>query len=200
MAAMAGSKATRSLVSFALACGAPAVPEAAVPEAAAPEAAAGTPAAPQAAEAAAPPDATSYPTPYTAEQIRDATRPGRSYTWRLEESGKPPVERTVEFTRVDAEGAELRRDGAARRVTWEELRKHAEFPRALVTTREETVTVPAGTYDCIVYVVNDRAAGETSTFYFAKTMPGAPVLFFTEKAGARLLTNTLVRYTPGAGG
>jgi hypothetical protein len=83
-------------------------------------------------------------------------------------------------------------------VTWEELRRHAEFPRALVTTREETVTLPAGTYDCVVYVVADAAAGETSTFYFAKAMPGAPVSFYTEKAGVRQLTNTLVRYAPGS--
>jgi hypothetical protein len=30
-------------------------------------------------------------------------------------------------------------------MTWEELRKHAEFPRAAVTTHDETVTVPADT-------------------------------------------------------
>jgi hypothetical protein len=172
----------RWLVLLALACGASASP------ARAPEP-----------EAAAAPEAASvdtYPTPYTAEQIRDATRPGRAYTWRVEESGKAAVERTIAFTLVDAEGAEITRDGVAKRVTWEELRKHAEFPRALVTTREETVTVPAGTYDCVVYVVADPAAGETSTLYFAKAMPGAPVLFFMERAGVRQMTNTLVRHSP----
>jgi hypothetical protein len=138
-----------------------------------------------------------YPTPYTAEQIRDASRPGRTYTWRVEQSGKPAVEHVVEFRRVDADGAELSSDGQSKRVTWEELRQHAEFPRAAVTTREETVTVPAGTYECIVYVVERRAANETFTFYFAKAMPGAPVLFFTDSAGERKLTHTLVRYAPG---
>jgi hypothetical protein len=62
------------------------------------------------------------------------------------------------------------------------------------------VTVPAGTYACVVSVIAGPAAGETSTFYFAKAMPGAPVLFFTDKAGVRQLTNTLVRYAPGMGG
>jgi hypothetical protein len=180
------SHAARWLILLALACGAPAS-RAAAPEAAAtPEAGVSV--------------ADTYPTPFSAEQIRDATRPGRAYTWRVEVSGKAAVERTVAFTRVDAEGAEITRDGVAQRVTWDELRKHAEFPRALVTTREETVTVPAGTYDCIVYVIADPAAGETSTFYFAKAMPGAPVLFFSDKGGVRQLTNTLVRYAPGTGG
>ena len=149
--------------------------------------------------ASAPASTAKYPTPYSAEQIRDATRPGRSYTWRLEESGKAAIERTLTFTRVDADGAEMTSDGRARRTTWEELRRHALFPREQVTTREETVTVPAGTFDCVVYVVADPATGETSTFYFAKAMPGAPVLFFTEKGGARLLTNTLIRYAAGSG-
>jgi hypothetical protein len=182
------SHTARWLILLALACGAPASP------AAAPE----PPAAPEAGVSTASSD--TYPTPYSAEEIRDATRPGRAYTWRVEVSGKAAVERTVAFTRVDAEGAEITGDGVAQRVTWEELRKHAEFPRALVTTREETVTVPAGTYDCVVYVIADPAAGETSTFYFAKAMPGAPVLFFSDKGGARQRTNTLVRYAPGTGG
>jgi len=171
---------------------------AAAPEASSAEAAPAAPAA--AAQAAAPESDATYPTPYTAEQIRDATRPGRAYTWKLEQSGQPAIERTTTFARVDSDGAEIVSGAATKRVTWEELRQHAAFPRAQVTTRDETVTVPAGTYDCIVYVVNDAAAGEVSTFYFSKAMPGAPVLFFTEKSGVRLLTNTLIRYSAGTGG
>jgi hypothetical protein len=146
--------------------------------------------------------AATFPTPYTAAQIRDATRPGRAYTWRVQAMGKPAFERTVTFTHVDADGAELVSDGSLQRVSWEDLRKHAEFPHASVTTRDETVTVPAGSFDCVVYVVEDRAEGEgeTSTFYFAKGLPGAPVLFFTEKGGERLMTSMLVGYEPGSGG
>jgi hypothetical protein len=138
-----------------------------------------------------------FPAPYTSDQIRDATRPGRSYTWRVEVAGKPPFEKVMTFTTVDATGADLVSGGTAKRVTWDELRKHGEFPRAAVRTREEAITVPAGRYDCIVYVVADPAEGEVSQFYFAKAMPGAPVLFFTEKNGTRVMTSTLIQYAPG---
>jgi hypothetical protein len=151
---------------------------------------------PSPAEAYEPGD--TFPTPYSAEQIRDATRPGRSYTWRIENGNAPAVERQITFGPTDATGAELSSDGEVRRVTWEELRKHAEFPRAAVTTRDETITTPAGTFECVVYVVA-RGAGEISTFYFAKSMPGAPVLFFVDKGGARTMTSTLIRYEAGSG-
>jgi len=140
-----------------------------------------------------------YPTPYTAEQIREATRPGRTYTWRVEVSGQEPIERSVAFSTVDAKGAEIIAGGEAKRVTWEELRRHAEFPRAAVTTHEESVTVPAGTFACVVYVVSNPSASEQSSFFFAKNLPGAPVLYFTDKGGARVMTGTLVRYAAGGG-
>src|SRR5687767_12827398 len=107
---MLRSHTARWLFLLALACGAPASRAAAPEPAATPEASASTA------------SSDSYPTPYSAEQIRDATRPGRAYTWRVEVNGKAAVERTVAFTRVDAEGAEITGDGVAKRVTWEELR------------------------------------------------------------------------------
>lgn len=151
-------------------------------------------------ETLAPPkpgDAGMYPTPYTADQIRDATKPGRTYKLDIETAGSPKGQRVMTFTKVDAEGAELVTDGGApKRVTWEELRKHAEFPKPVVSTRQEKITVPAGTFDCVVYVVQGDP-GEVRTFYFAKALPGAPVLFFTEKDGKRVMTSTLVEHKPG---
>lgn len=138
-----------------------------------------------------------YPTPYSAEQIRDATKPGRTYRFKIETAGNPPGERLMTFTKVDAEGAEISTNGEpAKRVTWEELRKHAEFPKPVVSTREERITLPAGTFDCVVYVVQGEP-GETRTFYFAKSLPGAPVFFFTIKDGKSVMTSTLVEHRPG---
>lgn len=143
-------------------------------------------------------EASMYPTPFTAAQIRDATKPGRTYRFKVEAEGQPTGERVMTFTKVDAEGAELVTSGEAapKRVTWEELRKHAEFPKPVVSTRSEKVTVPAGTFDCVVYVVQGDP-GEVRTFYFASALPGAPVLFFTEKNGKRVMTSTLVKHETG---
>jgi len=145
-----------------------------------------------------------HPTPYTAAAIRDATRAGRTYTWKVEAAGKPTVHRVARFVAVDRDGATIESGvrgpdaGAPEtgRVTWEELRQHAEFPLEVVTTREETLKLPAGTFPCVVYVVRGTD-GMTGSFYFARTMPGAPVLAVTEKDGARVSTMTLVAYAPG---
>jgi hypothetical protein len=145
-----------------------------------------------------------FPTPFTADQIRDATQPGRTYCYRVEEDGKPTTVRIMTFESVSSEGAELRikvesETGKAlsepppKRVLWEDLRRHAQFPRARVTLREEKVTVPAGTFECKVYVVKGEEDLVT-TFYFAHKLPGAPVLHYTEKAGERRETHTLVEF------
>jgi hypothetical protein len=141
-----------------------------------------------------------FPTPYSAEQIRDASKPGRTWIWRVETPGNPTVESSAAFGALDAEGVELVSDGTTKRITWEELRRHAEFPRDAVVTREETVTVPAGTYDCIVYVVTDPTTHEVTSYYFAKDLPGAPVYFYSDKGGTRLLTSTLIKYDAGSEG
>lgn len=141
-----------------------------------------------------------HPSAFTAEQIRAATKPGRTYRFKVETPDAPPAERVMTFTKVDAEGAELATSGEPpKRVTWEELRKHGEFPSANVSVHEEKVTVPAGTFDCVVYVVVGEGAesGEVKTFYFAKSLPGAPVLFFTNKEAKRVMTSTLVEHRAG---
>lgn len=145
-----------------------------------------------------------FPTPFTADQIRDATQSGRTYCYRVEEDGKPTLVRIMTFGAVSAEGAELRikvesetgtslSEPPPKRVLWEELRRHAEFPKSRVTMRQEKVTVPAGTFECKVYVVKGEEDLVT-TFYFANKLPGAPVLHFTEKDGQRSETHTLVEY------
>lgn len=138
-----------------------------------------------------------YPPPFTAEQIRSATRPGRTYRYRVERADMPPSERVMTFASVDAEGAELTTEGEPKkRVSWDELRRHAEFPAAIVKTREETVTVPAGTFECVVYVVLGEG-GEATSYFFAKNLPGAPVRILTNKDGRRVMTSTLVEHRPG---
>lgn len=150
------------------------------------------------------------PTPYTAEQIRDATHVGRSYEFKREIPGVPTTLRTMTFVRVGPNDADIKttvKDEAGAEVeaettstsTWEELRKHAEFPKAMLAVTEESVPVPAGIYDCMVYTLTDASKPEieVTRFYFAKNMPGAPVFFSVEKNGKRFMTSSLVRYSAG---
>ncbi|MBI5537282.1 MAG: hypothetical protein HY898_31460 [Deltaproteobacteria bacterium] len=147
------------------------------------------------------------PTPFTAEQIRDATKPGRTYRWKVEAAGKPVVIKQVTLAQVeparvlittmleDEKGKVLESNPGAW-STWDALRKHAEFPKSAVTTRKESVTVPAGTFPCIVYVVKEEG-GEITTYWFAESLPGAPVQFKTEKDGKEVLISRLLEHRSG---
>lgn len=149
------------------------------------------------------------PTPYTFEQIRDASRAGREWVWRLESPGDPIVARRIRFTQVRAEDvsfevtmldAAMLQDAGppeTATATWEELRDHASFAERLTTISSEHLDVPAGSFDCVVYRVRDGAAGQARVFYFARELPGPPVLSFSERSGARTEVSTLMRYMPG---
>jgi len=145
-------------------------------------------------------------TPFTAAQIRDATKAGRTYVYRIELTGSPIVLRTMCFGKVDADGAELTismkretgepvGDPETKRVTWEDLRKHAEFPKTSVTISESELEVLSGTRTCTVYTVCEGKS--VTCFFFAKDLPGAPVLFHTEEDGARVVTSLLVSHDGG---
>jgi hypothetical protein len=180
------------------ACAAPPAPPPIAPDAPAPAARAG-----EAATELA-------PTPYTADQIRGATRAGRTYRFLVEAAAQPRRQRTIRFVTVTDAGGEIESavagEGgevvdAPKRApfTWDELRKHAEFPRAATVISDETVTVPAGRFECALYTVTEGAGPDAtvSRFYFAKSLPGAPVLFTTDKGGARVLTSSLVEHRAG---
>jgi hypothetical protein len=138
-----------------------------------------------------------YPAPFTAEQIRDATKNGRTYRYKIEMPGKPIKEYVITFRKVDDGGAEIFQGGeASKRMGWLALQQHAEFPKDKVTTRDEKLKTPAGKFECIVYEVAGEE-GEVWTYYFAKKLPGAPVFFYVERNGKRLRTTTLVEHIPG---
>jgi hypothetical protein len=172
--------------------------------AASPKPASQAPASEPAAASTAPPDIATPP--FTAEQIRDATRPGRSYEFKLEASGKPAVIHRVTFVEVSAEHATAEAVdldetgnvlGAPERgkSTWKELVGHAAYPRASTVISNEMVEVPAGQFACMLYTVVE---GPTRTrTYFAKDLPGAPVLMIVEQAGQVVQTLTLLKHTPG---
>jgi hypothetical protein len=140
-----------------------------------------------------------FPAPFTWEEIRAATKSGRTYRYKVEVRGKPAKERVLTFVKVDADGCEIFAGGdAPKRKGWPSLQKDSEFPKDKVNAREETVKLPGGKFDCMVYEVTGND-GEVTTYYFARTLPGAPVLFYTDVDGKRMKTTTLLQHIQGKG-
>ena len=141
-----------------------------------------------------------YPAPFSWEEIRAATKAGRTYRFRVEMPGKPARERVLTFTKVDDDGCEIfGGTGEPKRRGWVALQKDEEFPKDRVKAYEESIKIPAGKFDCMVYEVRGKD-GEVSTYYFAKSLPGAPVLFWSEVDGKRVRTTTLLQHIQGKPG
>ncbi|MCO4761158.1 MAG: hypothetical protein KC502_06610 [Myxococcales bacterium] len=149
------------------------------------------------------------PPPFSAAQIQAATKPGRTYLFRLSVPAKlpKPVLRQLRFTHVHAKGgmltnATLTTDGKPRGAAshrpfiWTDLVQHATWPKRKTTITEATLTVPAGTFKCRKYLVR-HADGHTVTAWFATALPGAPIRHLLEKAGKPLSEMVLIRHTPG---
>jgi hypothetical protein len=114
------------------------------------------------------------PTPYTAEQIRDACPAGKRLDFNVDAPGKERQVRTMSFVTADANGADVEMatldstghsaEPAKRsHFTWEELREHALFPASATEITSESITVPAGTFDCRLYTV--RSVTETRELF-----------------------------------
>jgi hypothetical protein len=124
-----------------------------------------------------------YPTPFSAAEIRAASRLGRTVRQVIEVEGSPPAVRVQEFIEVDDEGATrlvygFGPDGSAEaatrsRATWLELQRHASMPIETTTIDEVVLDSPMGPLDCLRYTSLDGDA--VDVFWFARTMPGMPV-------------------------
>lgn len=156
------------------------------------------------------PEAGRAPTPYTAEQIRAATKPGRAYEYLVERPGELPVRKRMVFVVVGADEATIASqmfdphgvkagEPEFTEATWEELRRHASFPREATTIADDRTETPVGTFDCKRYEVLEALPdGERrTTFWFANGLPGAPVEIRVERAGEEVSRMTLLRYDPG---
>ena len=141
------------------------------------------------------------PTPFTADEIRDASRPGRTVRSLVVSAGAEPHVRVMRVVSSDADGGERdfwtetpdRRplsDPEREQSTWLELQAHASMPADITRIHEETIVIPAGRYDCLRYT---RADGEmVDTFWFAKSAPGAPVRFEKRRGGELVFSSTAI--------
>ncbi|MDQ0727164.1 hypothetical protein [Microbacterium sp. W4I20] len=118
------------------------------------------------------------PTPFTADEIRDATGPGRVIRLLLEGPDGPLGEHVNRFRETDAEGATLDRWAAAdpkavvsHRVTWTELQGHAAFDAGTTSVSTVSLTTPLGDLTCRRYDTDD------GVFWFSVDHPGMPVQY-----------------------
>lgn len=143
------------------------------------------------------------PPPYTAAQIKEATHVGRKYTFKIEVPDEPSQLQVMEFTAVTAEGATLKQstlnedktpagEPVEDQVTWADLESHAHFPKATTRVSEEELTVPAGSFPCKVYRVTEEEV--VNTFWFAKSLPGAPIKVEMREGDKVVFTMTLTEH------
>ena len=162
------------------------------PAAAAPGAVDATPGTPSADSG----EAGMLPTPFTAEQIRAEWVTGFRLTMRRWSQAGEKLEQW-RVVAADAEGVEIENavvdtDGAVvgepvtRRSSWSELRDHASFPAAVAARSRVTRPSPLGQLDGWLYAVSGPEAGMTSEFFFADSLPGAPVQMIAWQDGQKV--------------
>ncbi len=147
--------------------------------------------------------------PFTAEEIRDATHAGRTYTWRLSAEGRVFVRRLkfIEVSKDSAttEAVNLGPNGAAmsepevKTTTWPEFVKHAAWPKDGTVITEDRITVPAGAFDCLLYTITETRDGKPTVTraWFAKDLPGAPVKMIVEVGGTLVTQLELLEHQAG---
>lgn len=166
-------------------------------------------AAPVAAPLAALPDGT-LPRPFTAQQLHDALPAGASIVLVVAAAGQPPAERRLTFTEptdttttVVAEvwaGGQRVGEPERESVAWAELVEHAAFPAAATTRADTTVDGPLGHFDAWLYTVTeagDDGVPTVSRYWFARALPGPPVLLTVERQGVEVMRLTQVARTTG---
>jgi len=145
--------------------------------------------------------------PFTARQIREFTKAGRKYVFRIEAKDEAPRFSVIEFVSVDADAATMRHQvlGADKKplegepqppeeqVSWEDLEGHARFPKAHTTITEGEVSIPAGKFKAVIFTV--REGESTTTYVFAKDLPGAPVKVESREGDAVVFSMVLVEHT-----
>ena len=101
------------------------------------------------------------------------------------------------FVDSDAEGATIESwvvgvdgepvDRSADRSTWLDLQRHASFPAATTRRTEETVDLPLGRLECLVYTRDSGAR-----FVFAKGHAGMPARYELPDGAGGVEVTTMV--------
>ncbi|TCC07286.1 hypothetical protein [Kribbella soli] len=144
------------------------------------------------------------PTPFTAAEIRMATRVGKSITRRVESAGADPFLLISTYVECDEAGATLERsrlslDGSplgepeVMKATWLDLQRHASFTADDTTIEPDRIETGIGALDCLRYTV--RHGGTDEIFWFATSLPGMPIQQMTRTDGQIVESVSVVDYT-----
>jgi len=88
----------------------------------------------------------------------------------------------LESVAIDGEGNEIG-EPRVQSSTWTELRDHASFPASLSHREAVARETPLGRLDGWLYTMEDPDAGTVSEFFFANSLPGAPVDYRVTRDG-----------------
>ncbi len=125
------------------------------------------------------------PAPFSIEQLRTGCPSGARFYYRYEEAPSPPGHVLFAFDRCDEEGLDLvitdttpegKIQGVpeSRRMSWKEFQGHNATPVEDTKMHRETIEVPAGRFDCVVYTVTSEGPDGpvTDQTWFAIDQPG----------------------------
>jgi len=136
------------------------------------------------------------PVPFSAAQLSEGFSLGTTLSFDLSGSQTPAMtvdwkvvkhtDKTVdiEFTPKPKEGE--RPPVNTETFAWGQLESHASFPKNLATRKEMSFTVKAGTFDVWHYEVRPPDGRSIERYYFAKRLPGPPVLHSVEVDGVEV--------------
>ena len=141
--------------------------------------------------------------PFTAAQIREATPPGRAYTWRVARATGPAVIRRLEFADVTETGCTTIATNATEdgfmlgedtdNPTWDDLVSHALWPDGVTEIAEASLSTPAGEFErCMLYTV--QMGSDTIKAWFAPELPGAPVQLNMERGDQVTMSMVLTHH------
>ncbi len=132
-----------------------------------------------------PDDPTILMRPFTAEEIRDEWVPGLRLLMRRSSPEEIWVERwtvlAADDEGADIESATIADDGtvvgepSVVRSTWVELRDHASFPAAHSSREWVSRSTMLGEFEGWLYRVAEPDAVTVQEFFFASSLPGAPI-------------------------
>lgn len=146
------------------------------------------------------------PTPYTADQIRDAfpqglqilmrvtTPAGTSFSKMVVQRWSPD-EVTMSEQAVDEAGRPIGPQTVAT-ATWVELRDHASFSAETAIRRRAIQTTPLGSLEGWLYMVREGEES-VSEFFFADAFPGPPILFSQSQTGTAQLRAEMIERSGG---